>query len=84
MRDKIYTILNKLYAIIMLSAFFAGVIPLIPFVIAIIVGGSMGETIALFLQKQFYPWVFMAASVAILIGTIAMYVGKKDGSTANK
>ena len=84
MRQKIYEFLNKLYGIIMTVSFFAGIIPLIPFVIAIIIGGPVAETISVFLYKSFYPCVIAGASIAVIIGTVAMYVGKKDGLTPKK
>ena len=77
MREKVYNILNKLYGGILLVSFFAGLLPLIPFVVAIIIGGSTGEAISLFLYNQYYPWVIAAASVAVLIGWIASYLKKK-------
>lgn len=79
MREKIYNILNKTYGIMMTISFFAGGIPLIPFVIALIVGGKTGEAIAVFLHKQYYPWVIILGSLAIIVGLIAMYVGKLEG-----
>ena len=84
MRKKIYDILTKLYGIVMTISFFAGIIPLIPFVIAIIIGGPIGEAISVFLYKQFYPYVIAGASIAIVIGTIALYVGKKEGLSVKK
>lgn len=75
MREKIYKILNRVYGATMFVAFFGGVIPLIPYIAAIIIGGTTGEAIALFLYKQYYPWVIALASVAVVIGLIAMYVG---------
>ncbi len=78
MREKIYAVLQKIYGITMTVAFFGGVLPLIPFIIAIIIGGTTGESIAVFLYKQYYPWVIALASIAVLIGLIAMYVGKKE------
>ena len=79
MREKIFKILKKAYGILMTVSFFGGVLPLIPFVFAIIVGGELGESIAVFLHKQYYPWVIMIGSVAIVIGLIAMYVAKLEG-----
>lgn len=79
MREKIYNVLMKIYGILMTIAFFAGFVPLIPFIIAIIIGGSTGEKISLFLYKQYYVWVIACASIAIIIGWIAMYFGKKEG-----
>jgi len=84
MREKLFKILNKLYGITMSIAFFGGFIPLIPFVIAIIIGGSTGEAISVFLYKQYYPWVIALASLAIVIGLIAMYVGKLEGLSVKK
>lgn len=79
MRKKLFDTLNKIYGIMMMISFFAGGLPLIPFIIAIIIGGKTGESIALFLQKQYYPVVIVLGSVAILVGLVAMYMGKIEG-----
>ena len=81
MRQKVETVLQKIYGITLTVSFFAGLLPLIPFIIAIIIGGGAGgtgEAIGNWLYKQYYPWVIALASIAILIGLIAMYVGKKE------
>ena len=79
MRKKIFKIANTLYSVLMTLSFFGGILPLIPFIVALIIGGPTGEAIAVFLYKEYYPWVIMAGSVAIVIGLIAMYVGKLEG-----
>ena len=79
MRENIYKLLTKIYGIMMTVSFGAGFLPLIPFLIALIIGGETGEAIAIFLYKDYYPWVIACASSAILIGLIAMYFGKKEG-----
>ena len=84
MRKKLYNILQKTYGIMMSISFFAGILPLIPFIIAIIIGGEWGEKISNFLYKQFYPWVIIIGCVAIIIGLIAMYVGKLEGLSVKK
>ena len=84
MRQKIFCVLNKIYAVMMFISFFAGILPLIPFVVAIIIGGDMGAAISKFLYMQYYPWVIVVGSVAILIGLIAMYIGKKEGLSIKK
>ena len=84
MRQKIYDVLNKIYGIMMSISFFAGFLPLIPFIFAIIVGGELGETIAVFLYKQYYPWVITIGSVAVVVGLIAMYIGKIQGLSVKK
>lgn len=84
MRKKIYTILNRIYGIMMTISFFAGILPLVPFVVAIIIGGDIGTNISIFLYKQFYPWVIVIGSVAIIIGLVAMYVGKMEALSVKK
>lgn len=76
MRKKIFDILNKIYGILMSVSFFGGVLPLIPFIFAIIVGGELGEKISVFLYNDYYPWVIISGSIALVLGTIAMYIGK--------
>ena len=84
MRRKIYNVLKNIYGICMTVSFFAGFLPLIPFIIAIIIGGESAEAISLFLHKQYYPWVIALASVAVIIGLIAMYIGKLEGLSVKK
>lgn len=79
MRTKLYDLLNKIYGVLMTISFFAGFLPIIPFVAALCIGGNTGATIADFLYNEYYKWVILGASVAILVGLIAMYVGKKEG-----
>lgn len=79
MRNKLFKILNKIYGILMLVSFFAGLLPLVPFVIAIIIGGDKAEKISVFLYDKYYPPVIVLGSVAIVLGLIAMYIGKIDG-----
>lgn len=79
MRKKVFDILNKVYGILMTVSFFGGLLPLVPFIFAIAVGGDLGETIALFLHKQYYPWVIIIGSFAIVTGLIDMYIGKLEG-----
>ena len=84
MREKVFNVLNKIYGTMMMASFFAGIVPLVPFIIAIIIGGPTGETIALFITKKVYPWIIAMAAVAVVIGLVAMYIGKIDEASVNK
>lgn len=82
MREKIFKICNTVYGVLMTASFFGGVLPLIPYIVALIIGGGdggVGESIANFLYNDYYPWVILAGSVAVVIGLIAMYIGKLEG-----
>lgn len=81
MREKIYNVLKKLYGLTMTVAFFGGVLPLVPFLVAMMIGGGAGgtgEAVSTWLYKQYYPWIIALASIAVLFGLIAMYVGKQE------
>jgi len=79
MREKLYKILNKIYGILMTISFFTGAIPLVFFIVAIIIGGDTGRTIAVFMYEHVYTYVIALASISIIAGWIAMYVGGKEG-----
>ena len=83
MRIKIAAFLNKLYGILMSISFFFFFIPFFPFIFAIIVGGELGETISVFLYKQYYPWVIVAGSAAIIVGLISMYLSGEKALSAD-
>ena len=79
MREKIFKIANKIYGVLMTLSFFGGILPLIPFIIALCIGGTTGEAISVFLYEEYYPWVIIAGSIALVIGLFAMYLGKLEG-----
>ena len=84
MRKKLFNVLNKIYGCLMFASFFAGVLPLIPFIVALCIGGTTGEAISVFLYKQYYPWVILVGSIALIVGLIAMYIGKLEGLSVKK
>lgn len=76
MSKKIYQVLNKIYAALMFISFFAGFLPVIPFIAALFIGGETGAAIYSFLFTDYFPWVIALGSLSVLVGLIAMYVGK--------
>ena len=50
MKTKFYQILKNTYAVLMMISFFAGGLPIIPFIIALILGGNIGSKISIFLM----------------------------------
>ena len=63
----------------MTVSFFAGILPIIPYGIALIIGGETGQAIAKFLYNDYYTWVILGASVSVLIGLIGLYVSGEEG-----
>ena len=79
MRTKICTVIRKIYGVLMTISFFAGVLPIIPFIVAICIGGSTAEAICVFLYEEYYKWVILGASSAVLLGMIGLYIAKEEG-----
>ena len=71
---KLHDILKKIYGVLITASFFGGILPLIPFVIAMIIGGTTGEAIATFLYDDLYPWVIAMGSAGVLVGMVDLYV----------
>ena len=84
MREKIFKVFNTIYGILMTISFFGGVLPLLPFIVCLCVGGQFAETVSTFLYNDYYPWVILAGSIAIVFGLIAMYIGKLEGLSIKK
>ncbi|MBQ7116480.1 MAG: hypothetical protein IJN94_08700 [Clostridia bacterium] len=81
---KFNDVLGKIYGIMMTASFFGGIVPLIPFIIALFVGGDFGETVSLFIYNKFYPWVIAIGSLAVLVGLVHTYIGDFLEKKANK
>lgn len=60
----------------MFVSFFAGFFPIVPFIIAIIIGGDTGSAIYEIFFLDYFPWVIALGSLSIMVGLIAMYIGK--------
>ncbi len=75
---KIFEIMKKLYGILMMVSFFGAALPVIPFIVALIIGGKTGEAIATFLTAKYYPVIMVLACIAVIFGVIGMYAAKKQ------
>ncbi len=78
MKQQIYKLLNKLYAYMLFISFFAGFLPVVPFVFALIIGGETGRLIYSFLFDRYFVWVIALGSLSVVVGLVAMYIGKMD------
>lgn len=67
--------LGKIYGIMMTVSFFGGILPLIPFIIALFVGGNFGENVSLFIYEKIYPVIIAIGSLSVLVGLVHTYIG---------
>ena len=84
MKQKIYNFLNKVYAAAMTGSFFAGGLPVVGFVFALVVGGELGQGICIFLAGYYYPVAIVLASISVLVGLLALYIKKDYGFSVDE
>lgn len=79
MKKKIIKLLEKLFSICGIISIIGGVGVAVLFIISIIVGGTNGENLAVFTKNSFLPIFIRIATLAILSGLVASYVGDSHG-----
>lgn len=76
------TALKKIYAYIAFFTVGLGFIVSLMFILALILGGSAGESLAL-LSKEVMTWGIRLASISVLIGVVYIYISKEHSLTIN-
>ncbi len=81
MIKKINGVLQKIFAIGLIIALFAGGISLVGYIAALCIGGDIATQICAFIFKEYFPWVIRFTSVIIGIGLVSMYLGREKALT---
>ncbi len=64
---------------------FAGGLTFLGFVAAIIIGGTTGGAISVFIYKEIFPVIIYISTVMVLLGLLSMYLnGEVALTSANK
>jgi hypothetical protein len=74
MKAKICNILNSIFSSLLLIAILGGGIVFIMYVMALLIGGDMGETLALNAKNTVMPIFIRVSAIGILAGLISSYV----------
>lgn len=77
-KQKFIDILNKTFGFCIYVALLAGGLAFFGFLIAIIIGGANGESLAVAINGKYFPLVIRVASIAIGVGLISMYLGNEQ------
>lgn len=56
----------------------AGGITFFGFMLALLIGGDTGQSLSIFLHRQYFPLVIRATSFIIILGLIGMYVNHEQ------
>lgn len=81
MKKKILEITKTLFSISLILAILGGGIIFLMFIIALIVGGSRGEYIAVTASDLIMPYFIKLAALAVLSGLLSIYIDGKHTLT---
>lgn len=73
---KLYEILKSIFSIFLLIAIAGGSVIFFMFVIALILGGNAGKTLAISAKEVIIPYFIRSAAIAIFAGLFSLYVSK--------
>ena len=80
---KVSKIMLTLFSIGVLLTLFAGVLALLGYIVALVIGGETATALCSFIYTQYFPWVIRICSVAVGFGLIGMYFDKKKALVVN-
>lgn len=76
--------LSPIYGYGIMISLFLGGLSFVGYLVALIVGGNVAETICTIIYKYIYPYLVYGTSVFVLFGLIIMYLKGEKALTANK
>ena len=74
MKKRLQDILASLFSFFIIVAIFGGEVIFVMFIIALILGGQLGNNLAISASNTVMPFFIKSATVSILTGLIWMYI----------
>lgn len=81
---KISEIFKLIFGYSIMLTLFVGGLSTLGYVAALIIGGSAAEAICAFIYKKLFTVLIYVASVTVLFGLVAMYLGGEYALTNEK
>lgn len=82
--NKIARVLKTIFGYGILTVLVLGGLSLLGFLVALLLGGTAGEALAVFLYRYFFTVLAYATAVLILLGLLSMYLAGESALTAAK
>ncbi len=73
MKERIHHFSEKIFAVSLLIALIGGGIVALLFTLSLMIGGNVGEGLAVVTKSKILPWFIRLASIGILFGLIQTY-----------
>lgn len=77
-KQKFIDMLNKIFGFGIYVVLFAGGLAFFGFLIAIMIGGANGESLAKAINIKYFPLIIQISSATIGVGLISMYLGNEQ------
>ncbi len=71
---KLSDILKTIFGYGIMLSLFGGGVTFFGYVVALCIGGSVAESICVFIYKQFLPIMIYISTIMILLGLVSMYI----------
>ena len=84
MKEKVVKIMSVIFGYGIMVCLFAGGLAFFGYLAALIIGGETATAISTFIYKQYFPVVFIATSLLILLGLIKMYISREYAFMAER
>lgn len=84
MKEKFGKIIESIFSITLMIAIIGGGVIFCMFIIALIMGGTSGESLATNASKVVMPYFIRLASIAVLCGLISFYIKGKHTLSLNE
>ena len=81
---KLSELLRIAFGYSILLCLFAGSLLFLGYVVAMFIGGDTAAEICRVISKEITPWLIKIASVTVLVGILAMYLGGEVALNAKK
>lgn len=83
-KQQLDNILRSIFSIFTMIALAGGAIAFILFLVAITIGGDMGNQLAINTKDIYIPYFIKAASVAVISGLIVFYISGTHALSLNE
>lgn len=77
MKEKLDNVLKRIFSFFLIVAILGGGIIFIMFLVALIIGGDLGASIAVSARETIMPYLIRSASISVLVGLISLYITGK-------
>lgn len=82
--EKMIDLLRRVFSLFILLALLGGSLTFLIFMLALVIGGEMGGSMAVFASKTIMPYFIRLAALAMVVGLLVIYITGKHLLSLNE